>query len=242
MTARPATARPSSHGTGVGTITDDDAQPSISIDDVTLIEGDSGDSGFEFSVDLSNASSQAVTVDFATADDTATAPGDYDSDSGTVTFAPGEDTQPVTVNVNGDTTDESDETFDVDLTNNSANSSIADNQGVGTIIDDDDPVPPVLPGPPTGGADTDPPNTTITSGPKAKTKKKKTTLGFNSSESGSTFQCKLDGGSFQPCTSPQNFKVKKSTHTFQVRATDAAGNTDPTPASQSWKVKKKKKK
>jgi hypothetical protein len=54
------------------------------------------------------------------------------------------------------------------------------------------------------------------------------------------FECKLDGGSFQPCTSPKSVKVKKGTHTFQVRAIDDAGNVDPTPATGSWKVKKKK--
>ena len=47
---------------------------------------------------------------------------------------------------------------------------------------------------------------------------------------------------FEPCTSPEDVKVKKGKHTFEVRATDAAGNTDPTPATQSWTVKKKKKK
>ena len=54
-----------------------------------------------------------------------------------MTFAPGDTSETVTVKVNGDNVDEADETFDVDLTNNSANSSIDDGQGVGTIQNDD---------------------------------------------------------------------------------------------------------
>ncbi len=95
------------------------------------------------------------------------------------------------------------------------------------------------PEPPAAG-DTTPPDTTITDGPKSKTKKKTATFSFTSTEAGSTFECKLDDGNFEPCTSPKDVKVKKGKHTFEVRAKDAAGNVDPTPASQSWKVKKKK--
>src|SRR5439155_968720 len=54
---------------------------------------------------------------------------------------------------------------------------------------------------------------------------------------GSTFQCALDGGGFAPCASPQTYSALASgNHTFQVRATDPAGNTDPTPASFTWTV------
>ena len=80
-------------------------------------------------------------------------------------------------------------------------------------------------------------------GPKDKTKKRSATFEFSSSEPGSTFECTLDGKqTFKPCTSPITVKVKKGKHSFDVRATDAAGNADPTPASDTWKVKKKKKK
>ena len=89
--------------------------------------------------------------------------------------------------------------------------------------------------------DTAPPDTTITKRPKDKTKKKTATFEFTSSEPGSTFDCKLDGAQFQPCTSPDTLKVKKGKHTFEVRARDAAGNVDATPASDDWKVKKKRK-
>ncbi len=87
-----------------------------------------------------------------------------------------------------------------------------------------------------------PPETTITRQPKDKTKKKLTTFEFSSSESGSTFQCSLDGDPFAPCSSPDVFKVKRGKHSFAVRATDPVGNADPTPASDDWKVKKKRKK
>lgn len=101
------------------------------------------------------------------------------------------------------------------------------------------PPPPPPPEQPVVG-DTTPPETSITKGPKAKTKKKSATFEFSSTEPGSTFECQLDGKAFTPCTSPETVKVKKGKHTFEVRATDAAGNADPTSASDSWKVKKKK--
>ena len=96
--------------------------------------------------------------------------------------------------------------------------------------------------PPSPPGDTSAPDTTITKKPKDKTRKKTATFEFISNEPGSTFECSLDGGVFQPCTSPHGVKVKKGKHSFQVRATDAAANVDGAPASDDWKVKKKKKK
>ena len=98
-----------------------------------------------------------------------------------------------------------------------------------------------VPEPPPGGADTVAPDTTITAGPKKKQRKRKATFRFTSTEPGSSFQCKLDDRAFQPCTSPKRVRVKRGKHTFSVRATDAAGNVDATPATRSWKVKKKRK-
>ena len=121
---------------GVGTITDDDGVPSLSIDDVTVVEGDAGTVDAVFTVSLSAASDQQVTVDYASADGTATAGEDYVATSGTLTFPAGITTQNVTVLVNGDILDEPDETFHVNLSN-ATNSAIADGQGVGTISDDD---------------------------------------------------------------------------------------------------------
>ena len=127
-------------GTATGTITNDDAAPTISIGDVSALEGNAGTTAFTFNVTLSNASSQAVTVDTATADGTATQPGDYASTGGTLTFNPGVTTQTVTVNVAGETTNEADETFFVNLTV-PVNASILDAQGVGTIQNDDSTTP-----------------------------------------------------------------------------------------------------
>lgn len=123
--------------TGTGTITDDDPTPSISISDVSLTEGNSNSKQFTFTVSLSNASSQTVSVNYATANGTATtANNDYTSATGTLSFAPGETTKAITVNVTGDTTQEPDETFVVNLSN-ATNATISDSQGTGTILNDD---------------------------------------------------------------------------------------------------------
>jgi hypothetical protein len=92
-------------------------------------------------------------------------------------------------------------------------------------------------------SDTSAPETAITEEPKDKTKKTTATFEFSSSEPSSSFQCAVDGQTLTvPCTSPYTVKVKKGKHTFKVRATDAAGNVDPTPAMDDWKVTRKKKK
>jgi hypothetical protein len=92
-----------------------------------------------------------------------------------------------------------------------------------------------------GGGDVIAPETTLTRGPPAKTKKKKATFTFTSSEANARFQCRLDGGAFAACSSPDTLTgLKKGKHTFSVRAIDLAGNVDGTPATQSWKIKKKR--
>ncbi len=123
-------------GQGLGTITNDDGQPSLSVNDVTVTEGDSGTTSATFTVTLAPASGQNVSVDYSTADGTATAPADYAATSGTLTFAPGQTTRTVTVLVAGDLLDEANETYFVNLSNPS-NATIADGQGLGTITDDD---------------------------------------------------------------------------------------------------------
>jgi hypothetical protein len=81
------------------------------------------------------------------------------------------------------------------------------------------------------------PNTEITKGPKKKTTKRKAKFKFESTESGSTFECKLDKKPFKPCESPFRKKVKAGKkHKFKVRAVDADGNVDATPAKLKWKV------
>jgi hypothetical protein len=89
--------------------------------------------------------------------------------------------------------------------------------------------------------DSSAPTATITGGPKGKTKDKTPTFSFTSSEPNSTFRCKMDSGAEQPCSSPfTSKKLKAGKHTFSVVAVDAAGNASA-PATQAFKVKKKKK-
>ena len=85
--------------------------------------------------------------------------------------------------------------------------------------------------------DTTPPETTIDSGPSDPSKDASPSFSFSSSEQGSTFECSLDGAAYAACASPQGYtNLPDGSHTFRVRATDAAGNTDATPASQTWTV------
>jgi hypothetical protein len=125
-------------GQGVGTIQNDDS-PTLSINDVSMNEGNSGTSAFTFTVTLSQSSNQTVTVDYATANGTATAGSDYQSTSNTLTFNPGDTQKTITVLVNGDTLVEPDETFSVNLTNASG-ATISDSLGLGTITNDDTPL------------------------------------------------------------------------------------------------------
>jgi hypothetical protein len=122
-------------GLGVGTILDN--EPRISITDVSATEGNSRQSkSFTFTISLSNAYDQAVTVNYATANGTATAGSDYQAKSGTVTFAPGETTKTITVAVTSDKITEANETFFVNLSG-AVGGEITDSQGLGTILNDD---------------------------------------------------------------------------------------------------------
>ncbi|HUR18575.1 MAG TPA: Calx-beta domain-containing protein [Acidimicrobiales bacterium] len=121
---------------GTGTITDDDAGAALSISDRSAVEGSTGTTAFTFTVTLAPSSLQAVTVDYATADRTAAAPGDYVAQTGTVTFVPTDTSEVITVLVVGDVNAELSETFTVNLSNET-NATIADAQGVGTILNDD---------------------------------------------------------------------------------------------------------
>ncbi len=82
------------------------------------------------------------------------------------------------------------------------------------------------------------PDTEITSGPSGATHDPTPTFGFSSSQPGSTFACKVDSGAYASCTSPKTVAhLADGPHTFFVRATDADGDLDPTPASRSFTVK-----
>jgi len=121
---------------GVGTIKNDDALPALTISDVTLSEGNSGATSFDFTVTLTPASTFPVTVNWASADNTAIAGSDYQPASGSLTFAAGQTTKTVSVFVNGDVTTEPNESFFVNLFN-PGNASISDAQGQGNITNDD---------------------------------------------------------------------------------------------------------
>jgi Calx-beta domain/RTX calcium-binding nonapeptide repeat (4 copies) len=112
----------------------------ISIADASAPEGNSGSSTLSFALSLSVASTQPVSVQYATANGTATAPSDYTSGGGTITFAPGQRSQSVAVNVVSDLAIEQDETFIVTLSN-ALNATIASGTATGTITNDDTAVP-----------------------------------------------------------------------------------------------------
>ncbi len=134
--SNPVNATISGSGLGTGTITDNDTV-SITIASVTATEGNSGTQNFVFNVTLSAVSGSTVTVDYATANGSATAPSDYLSTSGTLTFAPGEVSKQIIVLVVGDTVAETNEVFSVDLSN-PVNATIGGaGYGLGTINNND---------------------------------------------------------------------------------------------------------
>jgi hypothetical protein len=93
------------------------------------------------------------------------------------------------------------------------------------------------PSAPVPPADTTAPETTIGSGPAASTTATSAVFSFSASEAGSRFECRLDGGAWKTCISPATYSsLAVGSHQLAVRAIDATGNTDSTPASRSWTV------
>lgn len=91
-------------------------------------------------------------------------------------------------------------------------------------------------GPAAPPADTTAPETSISSGPASSTTSTSASFSFSSNEPG-TFECQLDASAYQPCTSPATYSsLAAGSHTFRVRAKDAAGNVDPSPASHGWTI------
>ncbi len=82
------------------------------------------------------------------------------------------------------------------------------------------------------------PSTRIKRRPKSRTRSNTASFQFTSTEAGVSFECKLDKESFAPCTSPSTYVVDRGRHSFQVRAKDADGTVDATPAKDKWRVKK----
>ena len=114
------------------------ATAALVISDVSLNEENTGSSSATFIVSMFAASNERVTVNYATADGTATVGSDYVASSGSVSFAAGETVKAITVMISGDTVVEGNETFFVNLSG-ATNATLTDAQGLGTIVDDDNP-------------------------------------------------------------------------------------------------------
>ena len=125
--------------TGVGTIIDDDTLPLIAIGNTQVLEGNSGTTSALLTLTLSTASGLPVTVEYLTVDGTATGVSDYTAATGAVVFTPGTTTQTISVAVIGDTTQEPNEAFTINLAN-PVNAALANTSGLATIVDDDSPV------------------------------------------------------------------------------------------------------
>jgi hypothetical protein len=118
------------------TIVDNDPVPSLSINNVSVKEGNGNVVDAVFTVKLSKASGAPVTVHYASLNGTAVGGSDFEVSTGTLTFAPGQTTRTVTVHVTGDTLYEGNETFQVQLAD-ATNATIRTGLGVGTIKNDD---------------------------------------------------------------------------------------------------------
>ena len=112
------------------------SQPSISINDVSLSEGNSGSKNLTFTVTLSKSSSQTVTVKYATADGIARSTSDYTAKNGTLTFSAGQTSKTISVVIRGDAVLEGDETLFI-LLSSATNASIERARGTGTVLNDD---------------------------------------------------------------------------------------------------------
>src|SRR6266542_1676479 len=130
-----------SSGSGLGTMTSDELPRFFSINSVTVAEGDTGTVDAVFTVTLTGqpggaACPQTATVNYATTNNSAVAPGDYTATSGTLTFNPGETSKTITVTVNGDCLQENNENFFVNLSG-ATNATISSGSGLGTITSDE---------------------------------------------------------------------------------------------------------
>jgi Calx-beta domain/SdrD B-like domain/Dockerin type I domain len=126
------------NATAVGTILNDDAIPALAVSSLFKGEGNAGNTDFVFTASLSSLSSTPIVVSYATSDGTATtANNDYIAQSGTLTFAPGQNSKLITISVVGDTVTEPDETFNLTLTAVSGSLTNGPVTGTGTIVNDE---------------------------------------------------------------------------------------------------------
>jgi peptide/nickel transport system substrate-binding protein len=210
-------------------------RPAISIDDVQVGEGDSGSRTASFTVTLAEAAATdyPVSVDYSTSDGTAGS-SDYRGSAGTLTFTDGALTQTVNIEVIGDTTDETDETFVVRLSN-APKGTIVRPTGTATITDDDAAPPPP---PPDTQAPTDPTLSSTSHGIRIPSFDRTVDVVFTGAADD---RSGVDGFSFawdnQPDTLPDTLKDAEETATgttspqlrngrwyFHLRTRDNAGN------------------
>ncbi|MEK7465232.1 MAG: Calx-beta domain-containing protein [Patescibacteria group bacterium] len=134
----PINANAGSPAVHTATIIEATQTPVLSIGNASQNEGNSGTSTMSFTVSLTDASAQTITVDYTTADGTATAGSDYTAATGTLTFSPGQTSKTVSITIFGDTIYEGNETFTVTLSNASPTSTpISTAIGTGTILNDE---------------------------------------------------------------------------------------------------------
>ena len=159
-----------------------------------------------------------VRVGYATANGTAFAGSDYTATSGTLSFGTGQTTATFDVPISADSVQEPDETLTLTLSGPSFGDSVG-SPGVATLTI------------------TDAPDTVIDSGPSGVTYVSTPYFGFHGSVGGSTFQCRLDGAPFAPCTNPfVAGALTSGPHSFEVRSIAPGGAVDPTPAQRSFAV------
>ncbi|MFZ1401215.1 MAG: Calx-beta domain-containing protein, partial [Candidatus Promineifilaceae bacterium] len=132
----PTTGATLAYSSGLGTITDNDPPPTLTISDASISEASSGSTTMSFQVSLNTVSGKTITVNYATANGTATAGEDYTAVTSTLTFTPGQTQKTINITILGDALYESTETVLLNLTPN-ANVTIPDTQAVGTIQDND---------------------------------------------------------------------------------------------------------
>jgi hypothetical protein len=204
----------------------------VNVGNASVTEGNTGAVSATFAVTLSQASSSAVSVDYAAPPPVqpvgdATANADYQATSGRVTIPAGSMSATIVVPVYGDTAAEPNEIFYVHLSN-PAGAAVGSHHGAGTIVNDDGGV----------AADTRPPNTFIHGGPGRVTRSRTASFHLASTEAGSRFQCKLDARPWRACRARLTLRrLARGVHTLRVRAIDRAGNVDRTPARRTWRIR-----
>ena len=244
-----------------GDILNDDL-PTLSVDDVTIIEGTGADTVATFTVSLSAPISDHVWVSLRTADGSAVSPADYEGGGLYLHAAPGQIGWHILVTIIGDGLDEPDETFSLVLSN-PINATIADGTGLGTIVDDDAPAPvdaPALvepaPAPTAPPADTAPPavtaptagfltGTAIGSGATPLPLRVAFSASDPSGLASTALQHRIGAGAFTgvalasgtatSATVPVGTSAK-TVHQFQARATDGAGNASPFAVGPAFRV------